>query len=234
MARPEGLEPPAYWFEASRSIRLSYGRVALIVSFHQESRVTGPIETEVKIPFPAGARDAVLRIEDQGYRLLSPRTLESDQVFDRADQALRRGGQLLRLRSAGGRWTLTYKGPALKDPAALYKSREEIETNFSSSEALVLILQRLGYTPSWRYEKYRTAFGSMLDPAGGGSGTIFVDETPIGVFLELEGAEDWIDRTALRLGFGPKDYVTLSYASLYQAHLRSHTGPPDMIFPDPI
>ena len=26
MARPEGLEPPAYWFEANRSIRLSYGR----------------------------------------------------------------------------------------------------------------------------------------------------------------------------------------------------------------
>ena len=29
MARPEGLEPPAYWFEASCSIRLSYGRVVL-------------------------------------------------------------------------------------------------------------------------------------------------------------------------------------------------------------
>src|SRR5581483_2398958 len=28
LARPEGLEPPAYWFEASRSIRLSYGRIA--------------------------------------------------------------------------------------------------------------------------------------------------------------------------------------------------------------
>ena len=26
MARPEGLEPPAYWFEANRSIQLSYGR----------------------------------------------------------------------------------------------------------------------------------------------------------------------------------------------------------------
>jgi hypothetical protein len=24
--RPEGLEPPAYWFEANRSIQLSYGR----------------------------------------------------------------------------------------------------------------------------------------------------------------------------------------------------------------
>ena len=33
LARPEGLEPPAYWFEASRSIRLSYGRVELIVAF---------------------------------------------------------------------------------------------------------------------------------------------------------------------------------------------------------
>ena len=28
MARPEGLEPPAYWFEANRSIQLSYGRVS--------------------------------------------------------------------------------------------------------------------------------------------------------------------------------------------------------------
>ncbi len=29
MARPEGLEPPAYWFEASRSIHLSYGRARI-------------------------------------------------------------------------------------------------------------------------------------------------------------------------------------------------------------
>ena len=27
LVRPEGLEPPAYWFEASRSIQLSYGRL---------------------------------------------------------------------------------------------------------------------------------------------------------------------------------------------------------------
>jgi hypothetical protein len=30
VARPEGLEPPAYWFEANRSIQLSYGRVESI------------------------------------------------------------------------------------------------------------------------------------------------------------------------------------------------------------
>ena len=31
MARPEGLEPPAYWFEANRSIQLSYGRVESVL-----------------------------------------------------------------------------------------------------------------------------------------------------------------------------------------------------------
>jgi hypothetical protein len=30
VVRPEGLEPPAYWFEASRSIQLSYGRLERI------------------------------------------------------------------------------------------------------------------------------------------------------------------------------------------------------------
>ncbi len=28
LLRPAGLEPAAYWFEASRSIQLSYGRIA--------------------------------------------------------------------------------------------------------------------------------------------------------------------------------------------------------------
>ena len=32
LVRPEGLEPPAYWFEANRSIQLSYGRTCLILS----------------------------------------------------------------------------------------------------------------------------------------------------------------------------------------------------------
>ena len=32
MATPEGLEPPAYWFEANRSIHLSYGVVLPILS----------------------------------------------------------------------------------------------------------------------------------------------------------------------------------------------------------
>jgi adenylate cyclase class 2 len=40
-------------------------------------------------------------------------------------------------------------------------------------------------------------------------------ETPIGVYLELEGAPRWIDATARRLGFKRADYITDSYGRLY-------------------
>jgi hypothetical protein len=63
-----------------------------------------------------------------------------------------------------------------------------------------------------------------------------VDETPIGVFLELESQSEneckqWIDSTAERLGFGAQDYITASYAALYMEYRESNPGaPPDMVF----
>ena len=91
---------------------------------------------------------------------------------------LRNADQLLRLRRSGARSTVTYKGPAKRER---YKSREEIEFDVSDASAFELVLDRLGYTPGFRYEKYRTKFAAP-EP-----GIITIDETPIGVFLELEG-----------------------------------------------
>ena len=39
--RPEGLEPPAYWFEASRSIQLSYGRAPTTILPRTKAAWTG-------------------------------------------------------------------------------------------------------------------------------------------------------------------------------------------------
>ena len=185
---------------------------------------TGPnVETEVKIRYPAGADAARQTIEAHGYQLTEPCTLETDQLFERSGDELRRSGRLLRLRRAGDRAMVTYKGPA---SGGQYKSREEIEFNVSDADALIQVLDRLEYSPSFRYEKYRTKFARPNEP-----GFITVDETPIGVFLELEGPPEWIDRTAARLGFSPADYLTASYASLYGDYRQSHEGAPEnMIF----
>ncbi len=59
-----------------------------------------------------------------------------------------------------------------------------------------------------------------------GAGVVTLDETPIGVFLELEGAAEWIEQTRQRLGFTPKAYVRSSYAALYREHRLTHPAAP--------
>ncbi len=102
---------------------------------------------------------------------------------------------------------LTWKGPGQSGP---HKSRAELETSVGSLETMRQILEQLGYGPVFRYEKYRTEF---MDRAG--LGVVTLDETPIGNFLEIEGPGEWIDQTAGRLGFSPKDYLLESYGKLY-------------------
>ncbi|MGD0365805.1 MAG: hypothetical protein ABSC93_33395, partial [Bryobacteraceae bacterium] len=53
-------------------------------------------------------------------------------------------------------------------------------------------------------------------------GVATLDETPVGVYLELEGTPGWIDRNARRLGFAESDYSTASYYGLYVDYCRVH------------
>jgi len=174
------------------------------------------IETEIKIPFAGSAQEARELIERHGFSVSEARVLESDQTFDRPGYELRAADQLLRLRRSGSRAMVTYKGPTNRER---YKSREEIEFDVSDPAAFELVLDRLGYQPRFRYEKYRTIF---REP--GGQGVVTIDETPIGIFLELEGEAAWIDRVAARLGFSTAEYCTASYGALYQEYLRAHEG----------
>jgi len=181
------------------------------------------IETEIKLRWNDEPEAAARMLEEHGYRVLQPRTLEADQLFDRESNELKVSEKLLRLRLSGGRATVTYKGP----PAGgRHKSREEIEFDVSDPANFTRVLDRLGYSPGFRYEKYRTKFAITGEP-----GLVTLDETPIGTFLELEGAGDWIDRTAARLKFKPSDYVTISYGALYREYQRSTPGAPtNMVF----
>jgi adenylate cyclase class 2 len=185
-------------------------------------------ETEIKLFWQGSAEEARALIERHGYGLLSPRTLENDQLFDLPSGSLRQSDQILRLRrmssaEEGQHAMVTYKGCASRE---VYKSREEIEFDVSDPDAFALVLERLGYSPGFRYEKYRTMFKAYGEP-----GLITIDETPIGVYLELEGPQAWIDSTAARLGFAPGRFLTVSYAALYREHLEGHPDAhPDMTF----
>jgi adenylate cyclase class 2 len=174
---------------------------------------TSMVENEIKLRV-ADVAEARRRIEQLGYWLFRGRTLESDQLFDRPDGEMKRTDRILRLRRVGDRATLTYKGAAER---TRHKSREEIECDVSDGAALTLVLDRLGYYPGFRYEKYRTMFRREYEP-----GIVTIDETVIGDFLELEGPAEWVDRTAAQLGYSPDDYLTVSYAFLYREYQKQH------------
>jgi len=181
------------------------------------------IETEIKLRWNGDAASAHKHLESLGFSPSGPRLLEADQLFDRESGDLSRSGQALRLRVSGGRATATYKGPPQAGP---YKRREEIEFNVDDAAAFETVLSRLGYQRSFRYEKFRTKYSA-------GEGLITVDETPVGIFLELEGPEYWIDETAKLLGFARDQYLTASYASLYREFRETHADAPrDMVFVD--
>jgi adenylate cyclase class 2 len=185
--------------------------------------MAGPtLEIEIKLSM-ANAGAALELLARTGFAAVHERAFESNIVFDTPTAELATSGRLLRLRSFLGEAILTFKGPAEPGP---HKSRPEIETPVGDFFALRRIIEALGYGPRFRYEKYRTTFARPGEP-----GHVVLDETPIGVFLELEGEPDWIDSTAVELGFTENDYILDSYGTLFRDYCtRTGAEPSAMVF----
>jgi adenylate cyclase class 2 len=179
-------------------------------------------ETEIKLAVP-GVREAKSLLYRTGFRVYKRRTFEDNLVLDSPQLDLRNRAELLRVREAGGKTVVTYKGRPVR---SRHKSREELEYEASSASAVTAVFERLGFQQVFRYQKYRTEY---KQPRSSGIATL--DETPIGIYLELEGSPKWIDRTAARLGFTERDYITDSYGRLYLEWAKRHRRrPKDMVF----
>lgn len=164
-------------------------------------------ETEIKIALTSAAAGERL-LRRAGFRVSHRRVFEANTVYDTSERWLRIGGRLLRLRTAGVKATVTYKGIAT---IGRHKTREEIEFGVTDPIAIAAVFDRLGYLPMFRYEKFRTEYRRP----GTRSGIAMIDHTPVGDFMELEGTPAWIDRTAQELGFSHDDYDTRSYGKVY-------------------
>ncbi len=171
---------------------------------------TGDMATdrEVEIKFRINDIEALTAsLQTNEFRLITPRTHEMNTLYDQPGSKLRRRGALLRLREYGPRWTLTYKDRGGRQ-SGRHKSRREIETQVENGQAMGRVIEAIGFTPSFRYEKFRTELADS-------NGHVVIDETPIGNFGEIEGQAKWIDATARRLNIFVKSYLKESYAELF-------------------
>jgi adenylate cyclase class 2 len=182
----------------------------------------GTQEIEIKLALK-DARSGRRLLREAGFVVSRPRVFEANTVFDTPDLILRNASSLLRIRQAGDIATVTYKGVP---ETGNYKSREELELKIDDAAAMMAIVERLGFQCVFRYEKYRTEFHQPRR-----AGLAMLDETPVGVYLELEGTPHWIDLSARRLGFQQSDYITASYARLYLDWCAANRHEPgDMTF----
>ena len=179
------------------------------------------IETEVKIRIES-VDDFIESLLSHGATRVSTRSLEDNILFDFPDGSLKLAHCILRVRSVDGRGVLTYKGAPRPD--AVFKSREELETGIIDPETAIEILERIGMTQGFRYQKYRQEFA--LDRV-----YLAVDETPVGNYAELEGTEDEILNLAAKLGVAKSRFIRESYHALYlhYCHERGIT-PESMVF----
>jgi adenylate cyclase, class 2 len=176
---------------------------------------------EIELKFPVSDPQAFRRkVEGLGFHLETERTLEHNTLYDTPERNLRARHQIVRLRTYGSRCILTHKRPSGDDAGSRYKTRIETESGVDDCSALAEIFSQLGYLPVFHYEKFRTewTFGET-------GGHLVVDETPIGVWAELEGEPAWIDAMMARLDVVAEDSTTASYGKLF-LDWKERTGSP--------
>ena len=177
-----------------------------------------PVETEIKFRVDDLA-GLTHRLQAAGFTLKTPRSFETNVLYDTPDRHLRSRTEILRIRNYAGRYILTHKRLPDSGPGEdTHKHRVETETEISDGHALADVFHSIGLVPAFYYEKWRTRWTD-------GHGHCDVDETPIGNFAELEGSSKWIDATAARLGVDPSQYITLSYGRLFDLWREQHKSP---------
>lgn len=195
------------------------------------TRKMEPIETEVKLR--CESVDAFKkRLEEAGaaLKLKRDRHFEDNLILDSASGTLRGRLAALRVRKTDDVATVTLKElPPANAGESKFKSRIELETRVGDGDVMLEIFARLGFLKSFRYQKYRTIYEASL-PSGESLDVMF-DETPIGVFAELEGVESDVARVLEAIGAKRDEHILQSYLTLQIEECARHGQPlSDMVF----
>jgi len=137
--------------------------------------------------------------------------LETNLVFDYPDRSLKAEGTLLRLREKQGKAVLTMKKLPEKPIPSFLKVFEETESVVGDFHAIKTILEGVGFSVAFGYEKVREKW-RFMDCA------VCLDRLPFGDFVEIEGAEDAVPNCAKALGLDSNQTTKMTYHALNIEH----------------
>lgn len=181
------------------------------------------LEQEAKFRLES-VEDGLDRLSRINVREDAARHFESNTLYDFPDERVSKRDEALRVRRVGDQAWLTWKGP--QHGSGRIKQRRELETFLSDGDAVEGILDAIGASPCFRYEKYRSSY--RFDDA-----LLTLDETPIGTFMEIEARPERIIELAGQLDLDMAQAIHLSYPRLYQRYRLDRVDAPDfMVFED--
>ena len=149
------------------------------------------------------------RLEEITQKLVELGATFEKEVFEVNYQ--HRGGDMdergatLRLRKIGDFTVLTYKERVATENGT--KTKIEFETNVSDVDAAEAIIERLGYRLTAVYEKRRKYW--RLDNV-----EVVLDELPFGLYMEIEGTAEAIERAQKKLGLKEIEHEPRGYPRL--------------------
>jgi adenylate cyclase class 2 len=175
---------------------------------------------EIEIKFPVQDLSVYRKKLQRTGAMRKAAFFEDNIVFDDEAGTLKDSEKLLRLRKSD-RIALTFKTPVER---SRFKVMDEHEVEVSDFDEANSILKALGYRQVFRYQKKREMYGiNDVD--------VLLDETPIGNFIEIEGAKERITDSADLLGLSMEDGLSDTYRDLYLSYCRQKgIEPSDMVF----
>ncbi len=170
------------------------------------------IELKVRVDALEPVRNLLQQLNAESFG----RVHEHDIYYNAPHRNFARTDEALRVRYAGGKAVVTYKGAKIKNLGL--KAREELNTAVESGEVFEKILARLGFMKTAEVDKWRENYRY-------GNASIALDEVEnLGTFVEIEviagtetqAATERIDKIKKELGISG-EAILASYLELLQS-----------------
>ena len=164
------------------------------------------LEIEVKF-FAPDLESFKNQLFGSGAKLKKSRSYEKNIVFDNQEGTLASQGKLLRVRQDEG-VLVTFKGESTAQMGSQVRIMEEIEIQTNDFENTAAIFRKIGFEKQLIYEKYREIY-QISDVE------VVLDEMPFGNFIELEGPEQELQKTAGVLSLDWSKRILDNYLKLH-------------------